>query len=158
VSDDKPTGTLTDEEWQRFRDKFSVGDPDTCWPWKAGHFTDGAGNFYLRKKYMRAPRVAYELSNGPVKGGLHVLHHCDNPGCVNPRHLYLGTNYDNIRDRNSRNRQAKGEGNGRAKLTANNVAAMRIAHKNGASYRYLAYFYGVSPTTIQQAVRGKTWR
>ena len=69
-----------------------------CWEWQAGKFTTGYGQFGLDKKQRTAHRVSYELANGPIPDGLLVRHACDNPGCVNPAHLLLGTHKDNTWD------------------------------------------------------------
>lgn len=75
-----------------------VNRTDTCWLWTAGKNNHGYGTFKLNDKPRKAHRIAYELSVGPIPHGLNVLHHCDNPPCVNPNHLFIGTQEDNVRD------------------------------------------------------------
>jgi hypothetical protein len=83
-----------------------------CWLWTKGRDSDGYGRIQIRGRAQKAHRVMYEMTKGPIPAGLLVLHACDTPACVNPEHLRLGTNQDNIDDRNTRNRQAKGDRNG----------------------------------------------
>ena len=84
-----------------------------CREWTGGKNDRGYGTIYFKGKVCRTHRVAWELANGPILNGLHVLHHCDNPLCCNPDHLFLGTNLDNIADKTAKGRAF----NGRASLT-----------------------------------------
>lgn len=78
---------------------------DSCWLWIGSRLPTGYGTFRVGKKVKRAHRVSWELHNGPIiDGSLLVCHTCDNPMCVNPDHLFLGTNLDNMRDRNAKGR------------------------------------------------------
>jgi len=98
-----PTGDLDD----RFQEKILAGGDDECWPWQA--FRNRAGYGMIRNGYCMAlaHRVAWVLQHGQIPLGKHVLHHCDNPACCNTRHLYIGTNADNIRDKLARGRMQK---------------------------------------------------
>jgi hypothetical protein len=87
---------------ERFWSKVSKSDG--CWLWIAYRDEKGYGAFGFKGKVQRAHRVAYELALGPIAPGMHVLHSCDNPSCVNPSHLRLGTHADNMRDRIERGR------------------------------------------------------
>lgn len=93
---------------ERFMSKVVVpfGDPDGCWWWTAN--SDARGYGFLSTTHGAAPqrahRAAWELANGPIPDGMDVCHHCDNPSCVRPSHLFLGTARDNLRDASAKGR------------------------------------------------------
>jgi hypothetical protein len=110
--------------------------------------------------------MAWEAVNGRVPDGLWVLHHCDNPPCVNPAHLYVGTHADNMRDMRERRRHwyhadpaniIRGERSGAAKLTEAQVRELRRLHDAGRSYGSLAREYGVSRQAVSSAITGRSW-
>jgi hypothetical protein len=108
---------------------------------------------------LYAHRVAYELKFGPIPDGMHVLHKCDVPLCVNPDHLFLGTNDDNHADCVTKNRQSKGEHRPNSKLTDLIVAEMRKRHYvNKETIRSLASEFGVCQQTAEKAIYGQTWK
>lgn len=97
-----------------FWDRVAIAGQDECWLWLGALKDTGYGQLtrlHISRSPLKAHRVAYELTNGPIQGGLHVLHRCDNRRCVNPAHLFLGTNDDNVRDMfaKKRNRMAPAE-------------------------------------------------
>lgn len=141
---------------ERFQTKYKK-QRNGCWIWTAGKTDQGYGTFYFPPQNMVGAHVAaWELLRGP-RNGLHVLHICDNPACVNPAHLYLGTHQDNMRDRDSRGRQydRHGENNGRAKLTTKIVRAIR---KDKRWPRFIAKEYRIPLSTVQKIRHGATWR
>lgn len=133
-----------------------------CWEWTASALPQGYGVFCKEHSaHTVAHRYSWELANGEIADGLFVLHKCDNPACVNPSHLFLGTSLDNSNDKVSKGRQSRlhGEKNGRAKLTVDQVDEIRNKHANKqGSLRTLAIEYGMSKTTISEIVNEKTWR
>jgi hypothetical protein len=139
----------------RFLEKVSPEPNTGCWIWTASTRRDGYGRFRVEGCTVLAHRVSYELSVGPI-GDKHVLHKCDNPACVNPDHLFLGTNADNMRDRNAKGRQARqrGEANGSAKLSREDVLAIRGDPRTATA---VAKEYGVHNATVSQIKRRKTW-
>lgn len=84
-------------------------DPDGCWEWTAGRFSKGYGAFSIKGRNQKANRVAWQLVHGTIPEGLCVLHKCDNPGCVRPDHLFLGTNLDNSKDCSQKGRRPRGD-------------------------------------------------
>lgn len=92
--------TLTGKDILRFFTKFPLGG-NGCWEWQAGKIKDrGYGQFWLNGLNYRAPRVMWTILHGPIPDSILIYHSCDNPPCVNPTHLFLGTNSDNVLDRN----------------------------------------------------------
>jgi len=148
---------------------------ETCWLWTGARDAHGYGLFAIAGRNVRAHRVAYELEHGASPGDLVVRHICDTPACINPAHLILGTQQDNVADRNERGRTAKGERtgfkthperytprvgelNGRAKLTWHQAEAIRHRYATGAiGQRALAKEYGVSRALIRHIVSGRNW-
>jgi len=141
---------------QRFWDKIVMG-PD-CWLWAASTNDKGYGWFTFEGKTVFAHRFSFELFYGPFDLDLKVLHDCDVPSCVRPDHLFLGTQFDNMRDKTEKGRQAKGSKHGRAKLTDQQVRDIFMSYKSGDfSQQSLANEYGVHQTKISAIVRGVAW-
>ena len=83
----------------RFWARVKKNEPGKCWPWDAPRSQDGNyGTMYVDGKHRMAHRIAWALTKGPIPSGLDVLHHCDNPPCCNPDHLFVGTRSDNMQD------------------------------------------------------------
>lgn len=134
-----------------------------CWLWTAAVSTNGYGQFRIGKKNTVASRYSYELAYGPIVGGLWVLHHCDNPPCVRPDHLYLGTHRDNTNDMVNRSRVAHGERTNTAKLTLAQVQEIRsltygIQNFRRGECKKIAEQYGVSPSQVKRIATGRDWR
>ena len=144
---------------ERFWSKVDRSTDDRCWPWRGGYFRRGNGSpsygaFSIGRRMGRAHRVAYELTFGSIPQGMAVCHACDNPACCNPNHLWLGTNADNVRDRDGKDRAARGERAGTAKLTAAQVAAIL---SDPREQREIARDYGISKSTVGNIRRGEGW-
>lgn len=114
----------------------------------------GYGQIGFNGKVLYTHRVAWLLAHSDP-GDQHVLHECDNRRCVNPEHLFLGSIEDNIADMVAKGRQARGERNGHAKLTEEDVRAIRASSE---PYRVLARRYGVCLATLSMVKTGKNWR
>ena len=146
---------------QRFWSKVAKGEPEECWEWK-GHIAIRSGKrrygkFKICGKPVHANRVAWELTNGKIPDGLWVLHKCDNPPCCNPAHLFLGTNQDNVDDRQAKGRQAKGKGNGQAKFEDDEVREARQMRRSGLTFKAISVHFGVHPSAIVFIVQRKTY-
>lgn len=140
-------------EAERFWAKVAAPHPLSCWAWLGAHDEKGYGRFGKRR--LRAHRAAYELAHGAIGDGLVVLHECDNPGCVNPRHLRAGTQLDNIADRNAKGRTVNPPS--RKKLTSQQAAEMRAAYGAGATQQVLADRFGVSRGNVSKIVNGVSY-
>ncbi len=129
--------------------------PGECVEWRGPRAPQGYGRIRGRNV---AHRVAWELANGrEVPAGMLVRHRCDNPPCVNPEHLLLGTAADNARDMVERGRSTRGERNHTAKLTAGQVYETRALADQGWCQADIARAYGVSEMNISNIVRRKIW-
>jgi len=146
-----------------------VSKTDDCWIWTgANSGKDGYGRFGVgNRKTSGAHRVSYELFVGPIPSGIFVCHECDNPACVNPKHLFLGTHTENMHDMIRKGRKkvnsafflsgAKGVRNAKAKLTEADVLEIRAKHGSHTRAQ-LASEYGVSQVSISYILNRKTWR
>lgn len=130
-----------------------------CWLWQASFDRKGYGQFGVgdvengvRKE--RAHRMAWILTRGKIPSGFSLLHQCDTPACVNPKHLRLGTQQENQAEMKERNRSARGTRNGQSKLTEAQVKAIR---KSKDSYSALARRFNVHWQTVARAARRETW-
>lgn len=133
----------------------NVGKSDGCWLWTGAIGSGGYGRFLGEA----AHRWSYEQAYGPIPDGLWVLHRCDNPPCVRPDHLFLGTHQDNMDDMEQKGRQAMGERHGCARLAPEQVQAIRSRYAvGGVSYGSLAKEYDVSKATIGHIVSGRLWK
>lgn len=161
---------------QRFWERVERGGPDECWPWTAARKGTpyAYGHLLFLGRFSSAHRVAWELTNGPIPEGLHACHHCDNPPCCNPSHLFLGTAKDNARDMVEKGRhrpgRLPGELHPNARLTWERVAEIRrryAAHPHPTgrpghgvpdSTGALAAEFGVAQSTVSRIVLGRAWK
>jgi hypothetical protein len=112
-----------------------------------------------KSKSLMASRVIYEAYYGEIPEGMFVCHHCDNPLCVNPKHLFLGTPKDNSYDMTCKGRQAKGNELPQAKLTENQVREINLLlYEGNLSTSKIAKLFGVAVNTIQDIKNGQTWK
>lgn len=120
----------------------------------------GYGHLWIKGVLRGAHCLAYELHYGELPDGLSVLHHCDNPPCINPKHLYAGTYQDNARDRERRGRgnHPWGENHTRAKVTEDQVRAIRLERvRDGTTYQALGEKYGLCFSAIHRIIVRQTW-
>lgn len=144
--------------WERV-DKTS--HPNGCWLWIGSLRSNGYGRLHWSGKTALAHRVSYEIENGAFSRELDVLHKCDNPQCVNPEHLFLGTDLDNNRDmmQKGRARYLHGEQLPQAKLSKEKVQEIRERYAAGGVYQYeLAREYGVAKSSISYIINRINWK
>lgn len=160
-----PTDTYRIYGDRRFWGK--VKKSSYCWEWVGTKCSSGYGSLRIvdpktgRSTMVGAHRLAWEMHNGAIQDGMHVCHSCDNPACVNPDHLWLGTHADNMNDRNRKGRAkggtAKGSAASQAKLMAADIMAIRQLASSGYLQKDLASAWGVHKATVNDIVLRKTW-
>ena len=156
----KTIGPMTTSPGRKqFWDRVEIRGPHDCWEWKLGLSDKGYGRFNTVGKTFRAHRVAWTLHSGRIPGHLCVCHHCDNPVCCNPAHLFLGTHIDNVRDCASKGRRAIRHGNShsQSKLTSGRVRLIRAMRPAGFSMNELAEIFQVGRSCIADAASGRRW-
>ncbi len=159
--------TLHRAFWEKVRKE------DACWIWTGARTSQGYGNLRRNGQSLGAHRLSWTLTVGPIPDGMSVLHHCDNPSCVNPNHLFIGTHLDNMRDAVSKGRfkpwnataseeelkklSQPRERNGRAKLTSDQINDIRRLYSAGETQVALAAHFGIARTQIGRIVRREQW-
>lgn len=150
---------FTDNDLVRFWDKVGVRGQRDCWEWQASCFFMGYGQFSIKRRNVSAHRFAYTQVFGDIPDGMCICHVCDNRRCVNPNHLFAGTNADNMADKRKKGRAPLGSKNGRSKLTEADVLSIRDEYAVGiVSQRGLARRYRVDQRAIHRIVNKITWR
>ena len=148
-----PRPSLQSRFWARIRKTRG------CWQWVGLTDEDGYGRIGVKRTMLGAHRVSWEFHRGAIPEGLCVLHTCDNPACMNPDHLFLGTNQENTHDRYLKGRSAAGENNGNAKLSRQEVRDIRKLSSTGRCTRKeLASRFNVTSKMIGYIVRRQNWR
>lgn len=154
----------SEEGRRRFWERVRKGKPDECWTWTLPCNGSGYGILSytpVRKGriYISAHRISYFLAHGHLPDDLDVCHHCDNPPCVNPKHLFLGTQADNVADMVSKERQLRGYKVHTVKLTPEKVQQIRILHfRDHKNFRQLAAKFGVSDEQIRCICLWRYWK
>ena len=156
-----PPRIATEEErhskfWAR------VDKSGDCWLWTGTKTRGGYGMIRwrvgARTDSYRAHRYAYAEVYGAIPEGAEVCHHCDNPACVRPEHLFVGSRTDNVRDMLDKGRESRGENRYNAKLTADDVIAIRSMRERGIELKQIAAVYGVNKTTVFTICKRSTWK
>lgn len=136
-----------------------VNKTDGCWEWIGDIAKVGYGRMYFFGKRRYAHRVSYEIYKGKIPSGMLVCHHCDNPKCVNPDHLFLGTKRDNALDASSKGRLQHGENHTKALLSERDVIQIRRIYANQKKTQLeIAKLFGVSGPCVWAIVNGVNWK
>jgi HNH endonuclease len=128
-----------------------------CWLWIGRYDKDGYGYINVNKKRLKAHRFSYEQFVSPIPGKMSVLHKCDMPECVNPEHLFLGTQKENMCDMTIKNRRVRGEKIGNSKLKEADVFEILSALDHGESQYAIASRYGINQSHVSDIKNGKRW-
>ena len=145
---------------ERFWTKVIKSSSEKCWLWQAFVNPDGYGQFRYKDRMVNAHRISWKLSGNSISNGEVICHKCDNPSCVNPKHLFSGTQTDNIKDMDNKGRRgsAIGEKSGRSKLTEKEVLEIRKLRKQGYKLKEISKKFNVSLYTIYDISNRRTWR
>ena len=139
-------------------------EPNTgCWLWMRADYTKGYGAVNFDGHTRRAHRVMYSLVCGCVPDGMFVCHKCDQPSCVNPKHLFIGTAQDNTDDMFGKDRWVmpvvkSGVGHHNAKICLESAKEIRSLYSSGVSQRKIAKKFGISQPAVRAVLVGKTWK
>lgn len=143
---------------ERLKRNTIVDTATECHNWLAYKDKDGYGSIKNGTKFQRVHRVIWELKNGKIPDRLVICHKCDNPSCLNIKHLFIGTPKENNDDKVTKNRQAKGSRNGQAKLNERDVTAIRKMYKKGfVTLKQVAEKFGVTYAMVHLIVTNKNW-
>ena len=133
---------------------------DSCWVWKGWVSPKGYGYIRVGNNCKSTHRVSYEVFIGDIEKGMCVCHTCDNPSCINPEHLWIGSNQDNAidREKKGRGRNNKGENHGRSKLKESDIPTILKLLEDGIYQREIARRHGVHQATIFRVSKKKSWK
>ncbi len=143
----------------RFNKKIIVSDSG-CWDWIGAVDAKGYGRFFLGGETKRAHRASYIMHRGIIPDGQIVMHRCDNPGCVNPEHLFVGTYSDNANDMHSKGRgnNPRGERHFNSRLKCSQIPTIRTMSSRGDTAKSIADKFKVSSGAIRNVLKGRTWK
>ncbi len=137
----------------RFWSKVNILRSEDCWDWSGAHDSKGYGNYWVGKSCWKANRLAYFLHYGVHPGRLLACHRCDRPSCVNPQHLFLGNNRDNLADA-----ARKGRMPGTKCLTPQQVLEIRELYRSGSPIKSIATRYLIHISAVSQIALGRVWK
>lgn len=173
---DDPKWSFSDKQIDRFWGKVDIMGPQECWTWLSSKSGGRYGAFTANNRHYQSHRVSYSIKNGAIPEGKVICHTCDNPLCVNPEHLFMGTQLDNVTDMMNKNRQrltfggeggrlkqvqntARGSENHLSKLNEESVLSIRREYvRRVVTHKMLASKYGVTTENIKMILKRKTWK
>lgn len=149
---------FTKEFVERFEEKFEKTEGE-CWMWTASVAGKGYGQMKLPKqrKQEYSHRLSYMIYKGEIPEGKYVCHTCDNPRCVNPDHLFIGTNKENLQDMKAKGRSTFGEKNARAKLTEEQVKQIKSCLDSGMTQTQIAAAFNIHQVHVSRIKNGLRW-
>jgi hypothetical protein len=143
----------------RFWSRVAIAGQAECWLWQGGGRRNGYGAIKIGGRMYSTHRIAYELKHGTTPPRtMFVMHTCDIKKCVNPGHLVLGTSLDNVRDRDSKGRQSRGEAHYKTKLTNSDIEMIRSERSNGVPREVFVKMFNLSLTSITRITSGEDWK
>ena len=143
----------------RIYDNIKEDDETGCFIWQKSKDSWGYGHIRIHGKLHKTHRIMYEEYVGEIPEGMKVCHRCDTPSCCNPDHLFLGTDADNMRDRDNKDRQARGESHGTSKLTEEDVKSIKELLSEGDLKQHeLSAIFNVGSDVISRINTGKAWK
>ena len=158
----RPPKTALKSLEDRFNAKVSHKGENECWEWQGAKTHYGYGKIRNNYKSIGAHRLSYILHKGEIPSGIDVLHKCDNRLCVNPNHLFLGTQSDNMKDMFAKGRNrttpSKGSANGNSKLSERDIPIIKALRIEGKTYPAIAKEFRMSTYAIREICIGNSWR
>jgi len=151
------TTTYSQKDVVRFWSNIDIGSHNECWGWELSTSSGGYGKVKIKRKVLVSHRVAFELMNGEIGKGMHILHSCDNRLCCNPAHLRQGTHTDNMADMKKRKRCFRFKPHGR-KLTKEKADEIRALSIAGRPKRAIARMYNISPVHVRAVINMEYWK
>lgn len=153
-----PRAKVSQSFLARFWTGVEIGSDSGCWPWRRSFCGKGYGVFYYGKRRFLAHRLSWELATAQeVPPEQFVCHRCDNPPCVNPAHLFLGTVLENMRDAATKGRLARGPNNAMARLSEDDVRNILVRLEQGEYQDSIGADFGVTGSTIGRIARRECW-
>lgn len=140
---------------ERFMAK--VRRTDSCWIWSAAKYWSGYGAFRYFNRIIPAHRASYQIHTGKIPDGFVVMHRCDNKSCVNPAHLKIGTQMENIRDKMTKGRQLRGEKHGRALLEEKDVRQIHSLRRKNMTMEKIGSIFGIGSSHVSQILSRRMW-
>lgn len=129
-----------------------------CWTWVGSKNAHGYGRFGINGKNYYAHRIAWQIKHGDIPDGMSVCHKCDRTSCVNPNHLFLGSQKDNLNDASTKGRTSRGSHRPKAKLREGQIKEIILLKSQGIKQKQIALKFGVGQATISRIVHRTKWK